>query len=220
MQCKDIMTSLDNFGQFHSIQPALQKKSVYRNENHLLNKFHSLKLTQTLKTGGWETTFLLGRPIFRDELLVQGAGDSSLKSIHFSVLSATYQFLMLSQVRNPILWSKDNRMGLISTITWSYVYLDLSRKKGSRDEKKGCNWFDWLGGAISGLKLKNKKNNKLIIGLPCFSQKKYDVHMNCFNINSYWTTCNHVGRLCTSERIICPSGAKGDRLTTLFLQAL
>ena len=33
--------------------------------------------------------------------------------------------------------------------------------------------------------------------------------MNCFKINSYWTTWNHFWGLCTSERIICPSGAKG-----------
>ena len=99
--------------------------------------------------------------------------------MHFCVLSATYQFLTLSQVRNPILWSKDHRMGLISTITWSYMYLDLPKKKRAETKKTiATGLFSW--GAVSGSMMNKQEKNKKLIICSLFSLNTYDVHMNCY----------------------------------------
>ena len=51
-------------------------------------QLHSLKLTWHLKMDGWKTSFLLGWPIFRGELLVSGRVGDDKQALGFEIPKA------------------------------------------------------------------------------------------------------------------------------------
>ena len=84
----DFQQSLQNTLPDHPAKYRNLVASTCKKNNHFEDVFElpSLKLTWHLKMDGWNTSFLLGNPIFRDELSVFGKGTLSFEvSLHISL---------------------------------------------------------------------------------------------------------------------------------------